>query len=123
MIEERDTSFKVDAVFLQLLQRGKYLGLYAYQDDIKIRYFISEAPDYTPTELVYRLYYDMEQVTLLTGRTVNEDTYKKQLFALAAKYDKITDRLVADLNDAEYKDYHLVGIVSKINGITKKKKH
>lgn len=121
MIEERDTTFRTDTVFLELIQRGKNLALYSYSDNIKTRYFIGEQPDYTPVELIYRLYYDFDKASHLSGRTVNEDTYLKQLFALAQKYNCITDLFIRDIEDAEYKEAHLTHIVSMINGISKKK--
>src|SRR5471030_3192533 len=72
IIDGRDTSFKMATVFLKVLQGGKYLALYSYADDLKNRFFIGEAPDYTPTELTYRLYYNMANVdvTSTRGRTV-----------------------------------------------------
>src|SRR6185312_1262193 len=83
LVTGRDTSYKVDAVFMRELQRGKNIALYAYADQIKTRYYVGEYPDYTPTELVYRVYLDDGAVSEKHGRSVNENTYLKQLFALA----------------------------------------
>jgi hypothetical protein len=123
MIEERDTSFKVDTVFLELIQRGKNVALYSYADNLKVRFFIGERPDYTPVELGYKLYYDMTAVTYTHGRTVNENTYEKQLFALAEKYNTVSDALVKYITESNYKEYHLLHIVTVINEITKQKSH
>ncbi|GAC1306904.1 MAG: hypothetical protein NVSMB24_17900 [Mucilaginibacter sp.] len=116
----RDSSYKIDTVFLKVLQQGKYLALYAYADQIKMRFYVGEYPDYIPTELVYRLYYDSGAVTDNRGRTVNENTYLKQLFALATKYNALDDDLNRDFQGANYLSTDILDIVSKINGITKK---
>jgi hypothetical protein len=120
MIEFRDTSFKVATVFLQVLQKGKNLSLYSYSDAIKSRYYIGEQPGFEPAELVYRLYYDMTIVTATHGgRTVNEDTYMKQLFTLAIKYDALSPWLQRALEEAGYREYNLVQVVKKINQAAK----
>lgn len=119
MIEFRDTSFKVATVFLKVLQKGKNLGLYSYSDAIKSRYYIGEQPGYEPVELVFRLYYDMNAVTMTHGRTVNEDTYMKTLFALALKYNAMSPWLQRSLEEAGYREYNLVQVIKKINAISK----
>jgi len=120
VIEGRDTSFRIGTVFLKILQTGKNLTLYSYADDLKTRFYIGEAPDYTPTELVYRLYLDRE-ATNVPGNTVNENTYQKQLFALALKYNALDDKLTAILENpvSGYEKANLLKIVSAINHISK----
>lgn len=128
MIEYRDTSFKVDTVFLEVLQKGKNVALYSYSDAKKERFFIGDTPDYYPVELGYRLYYDPGHSNPVTGqgRTVNENTYMKQLLALAAKYNALYDSLQRDIEQSDYKPVYLVHIVKMINeaagmpGATKK---
>jgi hypothetical protein len=115
----RDTSYKIDTVFLKVLQQGKHLALYAYADQIKTRFYIGEYPDYSPTELVYRLYYDSGAVTDRRGKSVDENTYLKQLFALATKYNALDDDLNRDFQGANYLSTDLLTIVSKINGVSK----
>src|SRR5579872_1673692 len=121
MIEFRDTSYRVDTVFLEVLQKGKNIALYSYSDAIKSRFFVGENPDYAPVELVYRLYYDMDHADFETqkGRTVNENTYMKQLFAFAVKYHADSPALMRELNYYGYKDYYLVQVVKMINEGTK----
>ena len=120
LVTGRDTSYKTDAVFLRELQKGKNIALYAYADQIKTRYYIGEYPDYTPTELVYRLYLDDGAVSDNHGRSVNENTFLKQLFALAAKYNALDDELTREFQNAGYMSSDLLFIVSKINGLSKK---
>jgi hypothetical protein len=117
VIEGRDTSFRIDSVFLKVLQRGKNLALYAYNDGLKSRFYIGEAPDYKPLELVYRLYIDASNSS---GNTVNENTYQKQLFALANKYNALDDKTTALLEDQflAYRESDLLKIVSRINNIS-----
>lgn len=117
MIEFRDTSYKADTVFLEVLQKGKNIALYSYSDAIKSRFFVGENPDYAPVELVYRLYYDLDHADFETekGRTVNENTYMKQLFALAVKYNADSPALMRELSYNGYKDYYLVQVVKMIN--------
>jgi len=120
VIEGRDTSFRIDTVFLKVLQKGKNLALYSFTDILKTRFYIGEAPDYQPTELVYRLYIDRD-ATNIAGNTVNENTYQKQLFALANKYNAMDDKMTALLEDEflKYAVEDLQRIVSQINGFSK----
>jgi hypothetical protein len=82
MMLERDTSVRTGTFFLKVEQQGKNVNLYSFSDRVKTRYFITDKDNPTPTELIYRLYYDSEKVTMFRGRTVNENTYMKQLFDL-----------------------------------------
>ncbi|HEY8780927.1 MAG TPA: hypothetical protein VIM16_04865 [Mucilaginibacter sp.] len=118
--EGRDTSFKIDTVFLQILQKGRNLALYSYRDNVKTRFYIGETPGYIPTELTYRLYFDRD-ATNIPGNTVNENTYQKQLFALAIKYNALDDKLTAMLENSftSYNKDDLLAIVSRINNISK----
>jgi hypothetical protein len=122
MIEYRDTSYKIDTVFIEILQKGKNLTLYSYSDAIKTRFYIGERPDFAPLELVYRLYYDLDHVDYNAnkGRTVNENTYMKQLFALATKYNAVTDDLMKNLSYYGYKEYYLTRVVKLINATADK---
>ncbi len=114
----RDTSFRIDTVFLKILQKGKNVALYEYTDGLKTRFYISETPGYVPTELVYRIYDDMGLATHKEGNTVIENTYLKQLFALANKYNALDDDLTRTLQSANYAQPDLTEIVSKINNIS-----
>jgi len=120
IIEGRDTSSKVETVFLQVLQQGKNLALYAYADNIKKRFYVGESPGYAPTELIYRRYFDAAAKNA-AGRTVEENGYLKQLFALAIKYNALDDKLTSKLenNFTTYSKGDLIDIVSRINNISK----
>lgn len=116
----RDTSFRIDTVFIQVLQKGKNINLYSYTDDIKTRFYIGEAPNYTIKELGYRLYYNYSgnDMNGQNGVTVNENTYLKQLFALGNKYNVFDDHLTQFLQKAQYSKSDILNVVSKINNIS-----
>ncbi|MFI5162805.1 MAG: hypothetical protein ACHQHN_16105, partial [Sphingobacteriales bacterium] len=117
MIEYRDTTYKVDSVFLEVLQKGKNIALYGYSDALKPRFFVGEYPDYAPVELVYRLYYNPDQADFekQKGRTVNENTFMKQLFTLATKYNVVSEKLMKEISYYGYKEYYLVQVSKMIN--------
>lgn len=112
----RDTSFRVDTVFLKVLQRGPRVTLYSYTDEIKTRFYLGKAPSYVPEELVYRIY--VGQNNAGDTKTMTEDTYKKVLFAIAAQYNVLDSKLTRDLQDAAYTRDALMPIVSVINGVS-----
>jgi hypothetical protein len=113
---ERDSSFRMDDVFLKVLQKGDKVTLLSYSDDFKTRFFIQDRPDQIPKELVYRLYYNPDHD--VTGTTVNENTYMKQLFAQAEKNNLMTDALLWDIQHSNYNELDILKIVSKINGVS-----
>ncbi|RYU86864.1 hypothetical protein EWM62_17075 [Mucilaginibacter terrigena] len=106
----RDTSFKIDVVFLKVLQKGKNITLYSYQDIIKTRYFIG-AGHQLPTELIYRLHYANGQ----QSNTIAESTYKKQLSIVASNLNLLNDKLNMTIQRSEYSYQDILGVVSKIN--------
>ena len=111
----RDTSFKVDSVFLKTLRMGK-VSLYVYDDLLKTRLFISDNQS-TPVELQYRLY--MKDDTRGNGsNTINEDIFKKQLAALAEKYGRMDDKMRVDIDRSAYTEAAIATLVDKINGYT-----
>jgi hypothetical protein len=115
----RDTSYRNDVVFFKILQKGKNLSLYSYTDGLKTRFYIGEAPGYTPVELIYRIYDDTGDAAHKEGNTVIENTFLKQLFALANKYNVLDENLSKIFETAEYSQVDLLNIVSKINNISK----
>lgn len=112
---ERDTSFKIDAIFLKVLRKDKRLSLYSYDDQLKTRFFIADGQS-APVELVYRIY--LKNDISNGNNTKNEDTYKKQFIALATKYGKLDDELMRRLDKIDYSEKYMIQIVDKINGFT-----
>ncbi|HTE02095.1 MAG TPA: hypothetical protein VK668_22560 [Mucilaginibacter sp.] len=117
--EGRDSSFRMDEVFLKVLQKGKLVALFSYSDNLKTRFYIGENPGYTPAELEYRAYYDQDAVTQTKGRTVNENTYIRQLLTIASKNNLITEDFQQALRDAAYRESFIIDMVNRINGVTK----
>lgn len=114
----RDSSYKIDTVFLKVLQKGAKLALYSYSDELKTRYYIGEVPDYRPTELSFRIYLDPKPDN--SNNVVYENTYQKQLFAMAAKYQKLNSDLISTIEKSSYTKDDLLKIVSQINGVSEK---
>jgi len=112
---ERDTTFKMDTIFLKVLRRDKRLSLYSYDDQLKTRFFIVDGQS-APVELMYRIY--LKNDISNGNNTKNEDTYKKQFIALAMKYGKLDDKLMARLDKIDYSEKYITEITDKINGFT-----
>ena len=115
----RDSSYKNDVVFFKVLQRGKNLALYSYTDGLKKRFYVGEKPDYTPTELVFRMYYNTDAASSSADKTITENTYLKQLFAIANRYNVLDEDLINTLQKSQYSEPDMLKIVSRINNISK----
>lgn len=114
----KDVSFKIDTVFLQLIQKGNNIAFYSYFDGFKTRFYIADKPDYLPVEMGYHLYTNSSDGSQ-AGKTVVDNAFMKQLFASAEKYGVLTTALQNDIQHLEYSKYDILDIVSKINGISK----
>jgi hypothetical protein len=109
----RDTAYDIETIFLKVLQKGKNVTLYSFTDELKTRYYLGDAPDYKPVELIYRVYQNSNE-----GRTVYESDYRRYLLAVANKYNPGDDNF-ALTTEAEYTSGDLLKAVSKINHISK----
>jgi hypothetical protein len=114
---ERDSSIRIDTVFLRVIQKGKNLVLYSYADKIKTRFFISNNFNDAPTELIYRVYFNNLESTR-GGRTVYESTYKEQLYSAGVKFNVMDAAFKKQIQKADYADEDLINIAGKINGIS-----
>ncbi|HEY8999843.1 MAG TPA: hypothetical protein VIM89_00725 [Mucilaginibacter sp.] len=113
---QRDTSSRVATVFLRILQNGKNISVYSYTDALKLRLFFGETPGFKPQELVYRLYYNTGGQS---GTTVTENTYMKQLYALANKYGILNSSLQWDIEHMGYNENDVLKIAGRINNLSK----
>lgn len=113
----RDTSFKLDTVFLKVLQKAKTLVLFSYTDNIKTRFFISHTEADIPEELTYRIYYK-SNFEPGENRTAYENTYKSQLYVIGVKANVMTPALKKDIQATDYTEHDIISIASKINGIS-----
>ena len=120
----RDTSFRTATVFLRVLEQGNRMALYSYRDNVKVRYYIGDAPDYTPRELIYRIYINPNwEYNYQRGgdnpKNITEYIFRKQLSAEALKYDEWKGNLVPFIAKSEYEEDNILSIVRKINHTTK----
>ncbi|HEY2581256.1 MAG TPA: hypothetical protein VGI43_05600 [Mucilaginibacter sp.] len=116
--DHRDTSSRMDNVFLKVEQRGKNVTLYSYTDDIKQRFYIYDTQVNRIAELTYRIYFvpnDKNNVT-----TVSQDAYKQQLLLTAQKFDTYNDNIKTLLEEANYNGDDLRLVCRKINNTSDK---
>ncbi|WP_222537577.1 hypothetical protein [Pedobacter polysacchareus] len=107
-----DTASRRDTVFLQVLQSGPNVTLYAYVDHIKTRFYILDKTDILPTELVMQLYYRDDE----SGKLITNLRYARQLLSLMQKYDKLTPPNERRLSTLKYEEDELIKVVALING-------
>jgi hypothetical protein len=74
-----DTSFVIGRVFLRLLTQGVKITLLSYTDRIKARYYFFDNKNKTPQELVYRVFYSLENSALIE----TQNKFRVQLSYLA----------------------------------------
>lgn len=113
----RDTSVRIDTVFLKVLAKGPNVSLYSYGDAVKDRFYITENDSEMPVELGYRLYYDSNKVDIYSnhGRTVNENTYMKQLYNIALKHNLANPEMQQLVEWCRYSKGYLLEVVKKLN--------
>ena len=113
-LNAKDTTSKIDTVFLERLQTGKNITLYSYTDYIKKRFYVTENEYDAPRELIYRQYMLSDPIVSKTERL-----YIQQLADIALKKGSLTDKLQQNLNNLEYREYNMVKAVAQINGLAK----
>ena len=110
-----DTSTTKATVFLKLLQKGNNISLYAYQDELKNRYFLKQEQEAKPQELIYRRYLssnDKLKVVMVTD-------YRVQLWYAASAQNQTLPELKRRIENADYTESDLLPIVSRINNKSK----
>jgi len=113
----KDSSTRIDTIFLRVLQDGKRLKLLTYTDALKTRFFIAESFSDRPAELTYRIYWNSQEANG-TDRTSYETAFKGQLYDEAVKAGVMTASLKTDISKSQYRADDLVHIASIINGIS-----
>lgn len=109
-----DTSATIESVFLKTIQKGEKITLYAYRDDIKERFYVKEAGMLVPTELLYGIYQDPNG----SSSVIDKNTFRVQLARLAQKNMTDAVKVIAQTQQAGYKEGDLEKISAKINGNT-----
>jgi hypothetical protein len=112
----RDSSFKIDTVFLRLLQDGPRLKLFSYTDNLKTRFFIAGNFFEQPVELTYRMYWNTIDAT--DDRTTYETAFKGQLYDIGVKDQVMSPSLKAIISKSAYTEPDILKITSAINGIS-----
>jgi hypothetical protein len=111
-IGAKDTTSKTEAVFLKVVLAGPIVSLLSYGDRIKERFYLLEAGQEQPYELVYREYYTGDSRT--TG-LFKEDQYRFQLNAVMYSKDVYSAMLADKIQKAEYEERELRKAVLLMN--------
>jgi hypothetical protein len=111
-----DTSYRVDTIFMRLLNKGRYISLYSYRDNIKSRFYLLEANESQPNELIYHAYssFNLDESTAIQ----HIRRYRTQLQNIIQKNNINNDRLVREISESNYSESDLTDIVHNINGNT-----
>jgi hypothetical protein len=120
----KDTTFRTATVFLRVMQQGSKVALYSYTDEIKVRYYIGEGPDFIPKELIFQTYLNRDYDNSVdfgnnVSRTITENTFQKQLNEIALRTNQLTDKLRVYIHNLNYDENDMLKIVSKLNQIDK----
>jgi len=107
-----DTSTLIDTVFLRISTRGKHLTLYSFTDDIKPRFYLLEAGETQPQELIYHAFYNPD----MSASVQYIKRYRIQLENLAQKYNVNTKIVNDDILQLTYAEPDLIKVVEAING-------
>lgn len=110
----RDTSWKIDTVFLKVIHSSKLVSLLSYTDKLKERFYILENGQKEPTELILREYLKDGSVSL-----IDESTYKAQLESLLYRKGTYTAEVGERIKEAAYDEDDLKKIVVLINRANK----
>jgi hypothetical protein len=110
--ERKETVSPVtDTVFLKLISTGKKLTLFAYKDNLKTRFYISDGGA-QPIELSYSTYFSTS-----TGTPVLQynNRFRIELQLLAQKHNMLTSGLQRQLSTIDYRQGDITHVVQQIN--------
>ncbi|TKK69224.1 hypothetical protein FC093_07865 [Ilyomonas limi] len=110
-IGEKDTSSRMDTVFLKVLQTGNKVTLFSYSDDVKKRLYILPANETIPVELQNSEY-------IVNGQVINEKEYRSVLLSIARNYMPDAADLQTFIYNQDYSQNNIMNICYKINGIS-----
>ncbi|MBB3058907.1 hypothetical protein [Mucilaginibacter gotjawali] len=113
----RDSGYRMDKIFLKVLQEGKNLLLFSYADNLKTRFFIAGNYAEKPAELVYRIYYNSIEENGW-DRTSYENIFKSQLYNQAVKAGVMNQALKKQIQATDYKEAALQNTAGLINSIS-----
>lgn len=107
----KDTTWKMDTVFLKVLYAGK-LSLFSYEDKIKERFYILEEGRIQPEELIKREYMKDGSTSL-----VSENIYRNQLNSIMYTMRLYSDDLNTRIQEAGYEKQDIQKIVLLLNRV------
>ncbi|QNN43149.1 outer membrane beta-barrel protein [Pedobacter roseus] len=110
-----DTSNKIDAVFLKVLQSGENITLFSYQDNIKLRYYVLEKGNLTPVELIRNIYYDPQNNSV----TLVQNKYISQIQELLRRFN--LTRSESELKGFKFYNNDLIKMATFINNKSQEK--
>jgi len=108
-INNLDSAKTLSSVFLRRMLRGKILDLYIYNDAAKKRFVTVEKRNGRPQELTYHYYVFNAIQNSLNG-------FRNQLLEYAQDYHVLNDKLLDQIQNAEYTEKEIVALVNAING-------
>lgn len=109
-----DTSTRVDTAFLKVLCKGKAVDFLEFTDKIKTRYYIKEATQAKPAELIYEAHLSEED----SRHIITRHAYRQQLIRLAFLVNKNDGKTIDQINRTEYTEDDLASIINKLNGVS-----
>lgn len=111
LLTRADTTKITVSAFLRVVHGGRHVRLLAYQDHIKVRFFLQEQHG-QPQELGFRAYLDQQQNRVRTLKL-----YTGQLLLAAEKFGTASPALKKQLASADYREQDLQAVVARINGL------
>ena len=103
-----DTSRLEREVFLKLIEAGENVNLYAYSDDIKERFYISDKKDKEPRELEIHYYLPEKEVKI-------KRDYISELFNTAERLNLKTDEFVSQVYELKYSAADFISAIRTLN--------
>ncbi len=107
--DKKDTTNRVELVFLRIVYVGRNLTLLSFNDESKLRWYVRETARETPEELLNSVYRNGSVV-------FNEREYRRQLLHLATTYQPQDSETITLINRAGYGKKTILKICEKING-------
>jgi hypothetical protein len=107
-----DTSYRVDTVFLQVINKGRFVTLYRYKDEVKERFYLLETGQKQPYELAYHAFYNRDE----SEAAQYVKRFRTQLQNVAQKNGISSDHLTHEISGSSYSETDLTKIVQNING-------
>lgn len=106
-----DSASKRDTVFLEVLQEGKNLSMFSYQDAIKPRFYVQCKTDTEPQELIRQDYLNENN----TAKVVSLTKYKRQLARLLFEFKMNSAANERRVNSLAYKRTDMIKLAAVIN--------